>query len=205
LPIADPDLEHVVFGPQPAADRGCRSSSSRCRTGCCVLPSWRSRRSASPASTTPPSSFIWRRCWAYSVGYGRSFRAPPLLLGFVLGPMTQEHLRRAIVMAKRDPTVFVTRSISCIHYHYREYRGRDDGVRDEKATRRDYGMIEDNRGAEQSGVAIHCRHRPPSRAGPVRQGRCSIADRRSSPPRAASPPSRCGNKRPPPTRPKWVL
>src|SRR5499427_2807846 len=40
------------------------------------------------------------------------FPAPPLLLGFVLGPMMEEHLRRAMLMAKGDPTVFVTRPIS---------------------------------------------------------------------------------------------
>ena len=36
----------------------------------------------------------------------------PLLLGFVLGPMMEENLRRALVLAKGDVTVFVTRPIS---------------------------------------------------------------------------------------------
>jgi TctA family transporter len=36
----------------------------------------------------------------------------PMLLGFVLGPMMEEHLRRAMLMAKGDPSVFVTRPIS---------------------------------------------------------------------------------------------
>jgi TctA family transporter len=36
----------------------------------------------------------------------------PMLLGFVLGPMMEEHLRRAMLMSKGDPTVFVTRPIS---------------------------------------------------------------------------------------------
>jgi TctA family transporter len=36
----------------------------------------------------------------------------PMLLGFVLGPMMEEHLRRAMLMSRGDPSVFVTRPIS---------------------------------------------------------------------------------------------
>jgi TctA family transporter len=36
----------------------------------------------------------------------------PMLLGFVLGPMMEEHLRRAMLMSKGDPTVFFTRPIA---------------------------------------------------------------------------------------------
>jgi putative tricarboxylic transport membrane protein len=36
----------------------------------------------------------------------------PMLLGFILGPMMEEHLRRAMLVAKGDATVFVTRPIS---------------------------------------------------------------------------------------------
>ncbi|RVC21922.1 tripartite tricarboxylate transporter permease, partial [Mesorhizobium sp. M7A.F.Ca.CA.004.04.2.1] len=32
-----------------------------------------------------------------------------LLLGFVLGPMLEENLRRAMVLSRGDPTVFLTR------------------------------------------------------------------------------------------------
>src|SRR5712671_4389486 len=49
--------------------------------------------------------FVWTKL---------GFPAPPLLLGFVLGPMMEEHLRRAMLMAKGDPTVFVTRPISLV-------------------------------------------------------------------------------------------
>jgi TctA family transporter len=35
-----------------------------------------------------------------------------LLLGFVLGPMMEENLRRAMLLSRGDPTVFVTRPIS---------------------------------------------------------------------------------------------
>jgi TctA family transporter len=36
----------------------------------------------------------------------------PLLLGFVLGPMLEENLRRALLISRGDPTVFFTRPIS---------------------------------------------------------------------------------------------
>jgi len=38
----------------------------------------------------------------------------PMLLGFVLGPMMEEHLRRAMLMSKGDPSVFFTRPISLV-------------------------------------------------------------------------------------------
>ena len=38
----------------------------------------------------------------------------PLLLGFVLGPMMEENLRRAMLLSRGDPTVFVTRPISAV-------------------------------------------------------------------------------------------
>ena len=36
----------------------------------------------------------------------------PLLLGFVLGPMLEENLRKAMTIARGDPSVFVTRPLS---------------------------------------------------------------------------------------------
>jgi len=39
--------------------------------------------------------------------------AAPLLLGFVLGPLMEENLRRAMLISRGDPSVFVTRPISC--------------------------------------------------------------------------------------------
>ena len=36
----------------------------------------------------------------------------PLLLGFVLGPLLEDHLRRAMIISRGDPTIFVTRPIS---------------------------------------------------------------------------------------------
>jgi len=37
----------------------------------------------------------------------------PMMLGFVLGPMLEENLRRALQVSEGDPTVFLTRPISC--------------------------------------------------------------------------------------------
>jgi putative tricarboxylic transport membrane protein len=36
----------------------------------------------------------------------------PLLLGFVLGPMLEEHLRRAMIVARGDPIWLLARPIS---------------------------------------------------------------------------------------------
>jgi TctA family transporter len=49
------------------------------------------------------------------IGYGLAklrCEPAPLLLGFVLGPLLEEHLRRAMIMSRGDPTTFLTRPIS---------------------------------------------------------------------------------------------
>ncbi len=40
------------------------------------------------------------------------FEAAPLLLGFILGPLMEENLRRALLLSRGDPMVFVERPIS---------------------------------------------------------------------------------------------
>jgi putative tricarboxylic transport membrane protein len=40
------------------------------------------------------------------------FEPAPALLGFVLGPLMEENLRRAMLIARGDATVFLTRPIS---------------------------------------------------------------------------------------------
>ncbi len=42
------------------------------------------------------------------------FEPAPMLLGFVLGPLMEENLRRAMLIARGDPTVFMTRPISAV-------------------------------------------------------------------------------------------
>jgi TctA family transporter len=38
----------------------------------------------------------------------------PLLLGYILGPMLEENLRRALILSRGEYTVFVTRPISLV-------------------------------------------------------------------------------------------
>ena len=38
----------------------------------------------------------------------------PLILGFILGPMMEENLRRAMLLSRGDPTTFLTRPISLV-------------------------------------------------------------------------------------------
>ena len=40
------------------------------------------------------------------------FSPVPMLLGFVLGPMMEENLRRALQVSEGDPMVFITQPIS---------------------------------------------------------------------------------------------
>ncbi len=41
-----------------------------------------------------------------------NLEAAPMLLGFIIGPMMEEYLRRALLLSRSDPTVFLTRPIS---------------------------------------------------------------------------------------------
>ncbi|MGC8810715.1 MAG: tripartite tricarboxylate transporter permease, partial [bacterium] len=40
------------------------------------------------------------------------FSPVPLMLGFVLGPLVEENLRRALQISDGDPSIFITRPIS---------------------------------------------------------------------------------------------
>jgi putative tricarboxylic transport membrane protein len=42
------------------------------------------------------------------------FQMIPLLLGFVLGPLAEENLRRAMVLSRGDPLIFLQRPVSLI-------------------------------------------------------------------------------------------
>jgi putative tricarboxylic transport membrane protein len=42
------------------------------------------------------------------------FKPVPLMLGFILGPMVEENLRRALQMSKGNPSIFFTRPISLL-------------------------------------------------------------------------------------------
>ncbi|MCY0093426.1 tripartite tricarboxylate transporter permease [Hoeflea ulvae] len=50
------------------------------------------------------------------VGYfmlSLGFEAAPLILGFILGPLMEQYLKRALLLSSGDPMVFVERPISC--------------------------------------------------------------------------------------------
>ena len=40
------------------------------------------------------------------------FEPAPLLLGYILGPMVEENLRRALLLSRGDPVIFFDRPIS---------------------------------------------------------------------------------------------
>lgn len=51
------------------------------------------------------------------IGYGLmklDCEPAPLLLGFILGPMLEEHLRRSMILSRGDPMVFLTHPISAV-------------------------------------------------------------------------------------------
>jgi TctA family transporter len=50
-----------------------------------------------------------------AVGYGMrlaDFPVAPLLLGFVLGPMMEEHFRRAMIISRGSFSIFIERPLS---------------------------------------------------------------------------------------------
>ena len=49
------------------------------------------------------------------LGYGLAklgCEPAPLVLGFILGPMVEDHMRRALILSRGDPSIFVTQPIS---------------------------------------------------------------------------------------------
>lgn len=55
-------------------------------------------------------------CFGF-IGYGMSLlrlQPAPLILGLVLGPLMEEHLRRALLISRGDPTTFLTHPISAL-------------------------------------------------------------------------------------------
>jgi Uncharacterized protein conserved in bacteria len=58
---------------------------------------------------------VWQLVALGLMGYGMrvfAFPAAPMLLGFVLGPMLEEHFRRALILSRGDLMTFVERPIS---------------------------------------------------------------------------------------------
>ncbi len=61
-----------------------------------------------PADVIMVASFGLLGYWLMKHG----FEPAPMLLGFVLGPLMEENLRRAMLIARGDPSTFLTRPIS---------------------------------------------------------------------------------------------
>ena len=58
---------------------------------------------------------IWIMGWFGIIGYifiKLGMEPAPLLLGFILGPMMEENLRRALLLSRGDWSVLVTRPLS---------------------------------------------------------------------------------------------
>jgi TctA family transporter len=56
-------------------------------------------------------------CFFGVVGYilmKLDWEPAPLLLGFILGPMIEENMRRALIISRGDPMTFVTRPLSAV-------------------------------------------------------------------------------------------
>ena len=68
---------------------------------------------STPSTTRSSTSTRWRR-WRRSATCCSSSTASRrrMVLGFILGPMMEENLRRAMMISFGDPTVFVTRPLS---------------------------------------------------------------------------------------------
>ena len=65
-------------------------------------------------STTTPSTCMITAAFGVLgyVFYKLRCEPAPLILGFILGPMMEENLRRAMLLSRGDPTVFFTRPLS---------------------------------------------------------------------------------------------
>ena len=89
----------------------------------------------------------------------------PLLLGFVLGPLLEENLRRAMILSRGDPTTFVTRPISAGLLLHRACRaGRRLPAGGQEEARRGVRRGELARISSESHAAACPRARPPIRA-----------------------------------------
>jgi putative tricarboxylic transport membrane protein len=66
--------------------------------------------------TTNNNTFdVWMVGWFGIIGYifiKLGMEPAPLLLGFILGPMMEENLRRALLLSRGDWSVLVTRPLS---------------------------------------------------------------------------------------------
>lgn len=66
-------------------------------------------------NNNPFDVFVTILCGAFGyLFYKLQCEPAPLILGFILGPMMEENLRRALLLSRGDPTTFLTRPISLV-------------------------------------------------------------------------------------------
>ena len=110
----DVGRQPAARGPQSAAHRPLGADAERSRTTSCSRRS--STFSAIGVYSINSNAFDLFAVAAFGLlGYVLvkfGCEPAPLLLGFVLGPMLEEHLRRAMIIARGDPLVFLQRPIS---------------------------------------------------------------------------------------------
>ena len=119
-------------GAQPADDRAVGEAPARCPIGL-LFPAIMAFSAIGIYSVNNSSFEIYLTALFGVIGFiwiKLGCSPAPMLLGFVLGPMMEEHLRRAMLMSKGDPSVFVTRPIS-LAFHRRDGADpdRDRGAR----------------------------------------------------------------------------
>ena len=191
------DRQPDAGGAQPAADRHLGEAAARCRTACSTR---RSCCSAASACTVDQQQRRSTCCMTALFGFlGYIFiklecEPAPLLLGFVLGPMMEENLRRALLLSRGDPTVFVTRPISrgdarhggrcCCSSSSRRRCARSARRRSRKRRTARMRSIEPPRSRTPASTG-----RCPTRRGASRSSRATSSRRRSRSPRRRA--SRC--------------
>ena len=115
LIASDVDRQPDAGGAQPAADRHLGQAAAGALPAALPGdPAVLLHRRLQPATTTIFDVHDDRRCSALLgwIFVKLECEPAPLLLGFVLGPMMEENLRRALLLSRGDPTVFFTRPLS---------------------------------------------------------------------------------------------
>src|SRR6516225_6675824 len=86
---------------------------ARVPSGCSIPPSSCSAASAPTPSTANLDAFVMGFFTVFGyMALKLDCEPAPLILGFVLGPMMEENLRRALLISRGDPMVFLQEPIS---------------------------------------------------------------------------------------------
>jgi hypothetical protein len=108
----DVDRQRHADHPEPAADRHVDQAADRALP--LAVPGHRAVLRIGVYSTNNNTFDVWMVGWFGVIGYifhKLGMEPAPLLLGFILGPMMEENLRRALLLSRGDWSVFVTRPL----------------------------------------------------------------------------------------------